>query len=91
MTYACFISVNAMHDILINRKVNINVSIDSTNSSDGIALGYGLEDRGSRVRLPARAVNFCLHHRVQNGSGTYPSSYPMGTRGFFFGGKAAGA
>jgi hypothetical protein len=35
--------------------------------------------------------NFFLHHRVQNGSGAHPTSYPMGTRGSFTGGKAAGA
>jgi hypothetical protein len=54
-------------------------------------MGYGLDDRGSRVRFPAGAGNFSLHHRVQNGSGAHPASYPMGTRGSFFGGKAAGA
>jgi hypothetical protein len=52
-------------------------------SSVGIALGYGLDDRGSRVRFPVGAVNFSLHHRVQNGSGAHPASYPMGARGFF--------
>jgi hypothetical protein len=30
-------------------------------------------------------------HRVQNGTGAHPNSYPMGTRGFFPGGKADGA
>jgi hypothetical protein len=60
-------------------------------SSVGIALGYGLDDRGSRVRFPAGTGNFCLHHRVQNGSGAHPASYPMVTRGSFPGGKAAGA
>jgi hypothetical protein len=49
----------------------------------GIILGYGLDDRGSRVRFPAEAGNFSLHHRVWNGSGTHPASYPMGTRGSF--------
>jgi hypothetical protein len=37
-----------------------------------------LSDRGSRVRFPARAGNFLLHHRVQNGSEAHPASYPMG-------------
>jgi hypothetical protein len=37
--------------------------------SVGIELGYGLDDWGSRVRFPAGAGNFSLHHRVQNGSG----------------------
>jgi hypothetical protein len=63
----------------------------SRGSSVGIALGYGLNDRGSRVRFPAEAKNFSLHHRVQNGSGPHAASYPMGTRGSFLGGKAAGA
>jgi hypothetical protein len=57
----------------------------------GTALGYGLDDRGSKVWFPAGAGNFSLHHRVQNGSGAHPGSYPMGTRGSFPGGKAAGA
>jgi hypothetical protein len=55
------------------------------------ALGYGLDDRGSRVRFPAGSGNFSLHHRVQNGSGAHPTSYPVGTRDSFPGGKAAGA
>jgi hypothetical protein len=50
-----------------------------------------LKERGSRVRFPAGTGNFSLHHCVQNGSGTHPASYPMGTRGLFPGGKAAGA
>jgi hypothetical protein len=63
----------------------------SRDSSVGIALGYGLDDRGSRVRFPSGAGNFSLHLRVQNGSGAHPSSYPMGTRDSFPGSKAAGA
>jgi hypothetical protein len=59
--------------------------------SVSIALGYRLDDRGSRVRFPTGAGNFSLHHRVQNGSEAHPTSYPMGTRGSFPGGKAAGA
>jgi hypothetical protein len=57
----------------------------------GIALGYGLDDRGSRVWFPAGAGNISLHHRVQNGSGAHPASCPMGTGCSFLGGKAAGA
>jgi hypothetical protein len=63
----------------------------SRDSSVGIALDYGLEDRVSRVRFPAGAGNFSLYHRVQNGSGANPASYPMGTRGYLPGLKAAGA
>jgi hypothetical protein len=65
--------------------------LQSRDSSFGIALGYGLDDRGSRVRFPAGAENFSLHHRVLNGSGALPAPYPMGTRGSFPRGKAAGA
>jgi hypothetical protein len=59
-------------------------------SSVGIALLYGLDDWGSRVRFLAGAGNFSLHHRVQNGSGAHPDSYPVGTGCPFSGGKAAG-
>jgi hypothetical protein len=47
----------------------------SRDSSVGIALGYGLNDRGSRVRFPAGVGNFSLHHRVQNGLG--PTQPPI--------------
>jgi hypothetical protein len=47
-------------------------------SSVGIALGYGLDDRCSSVRFPARAGSFSLHQRVQNGSGAHPASYSTG-------------
>jgi hypothetical protein len=63
----------------------------SRDSSAGIALGDGLDDRGSRVRFPTGAGNFSLHHSVQNGSGDHRASYPMGTSGSFPGGKAAEA
>jgi hypothetical protein len=60
-------------------------------SSVGIVIGYGLDDQHSRVQLPAGAGNFSLHHCVQNESGAHPTSYPMGTRGSFSGGKEVGA
>jgi hypothetical protein len=62
----------------------------SRDSSLGIALDYGLDDRGSGVRFPAGAGNFSLYHRFQNGSGAQPASYSMGTRGSFPGDKVAG-
>jgi hypothetical protein len=71
--------------------VCVCVCVKSRHSSVGIALGYGLDYRGSSVRFPAGAENFPLHHRVQNGSGAHPASYPIGTRGCIPGGKAAGA
>jgi hypothetical protein len=49
----------------------------SRHSSVGIAMGYGMDYRGSRVRLPSGAGNFSLHHRVQNGSGAHSASYAM--------------
>jgi hypothetical protein len=72
----------------IHSYIIFNLRLDS---SVGIALSYGLDDRGSRVRFLAGAGNFSLHHRVQNVSGVHPASYPMGTRGSFPGVKAAGA
>jgi hypothetical protein len=71
-------------------KCKLHLVEKSSDSSVSIALGYGLDDRGSRVRFPAGAGNFSLHHRVQNDSGARPASYPIGTRGSFPGGKTAG-
>jgi hypothetical protein len=51
---------------------------------------YRLDDRGSRVRFPAGAGNFSLHHRVQNDSGAHPASYPMGTGALSLGVKWPG-
>jgi hypothetical protein len=54
----------------------------SRGSSVGIALGYGLDDRGSRVRFPVGAGNSYLHHRVQNGSGAQwvPGTLSLGVK-----------
>jgi hypothetical protein len=65
--------------------------LPSYTRSVGISAGLRTGDRDSRVRFPVGAGNFSLHHRVQNGSGTHPASYPMGNRGPLSGGKAAGA
>jgi hypothetical protein len=59
-------------------------------SSVDIGVGYGLDDRGSRVRFPVGAGNFSLHHRVQNGSGAHPASYPIGTGALSLGVKWLG-
>jgi hypothetical protein len=59
-------------------------------SSDGIATGCGLDDRGAGVRLPAGAGNFSLLHHIQTGSGAHPDSYPMDNKDSFPGGKVAG-
>jgi hypothetical protein len=75
----------------INNFDKSYVPFKSRGSSVSIALGYRLDDRGSRVRFPTGAWNFSLHHRVQNGSGAHPASYPMSTRSSFPGDKAAGA
>jgi hypothetical protein len=42
------------------------------------------------VRIPEGAGNFFFRHRVQTSSGAHPTSYPMGNRGSFPGGTAAG-
>jgi hypothetical protein len=87
LSYECETWSLALREEYIENREYIEKSRDI---SGGIALGYGLDDRGSRVRFPEEAGNFSLHHRVQNGSGAHPASYPMGTRGSFPGGKAAG-
>jgi hypothetical protein len=47
----------------------------SDDSSVGIVLSYGLDDRGSRFGFPAGAGNFSLHHRVQTDLG--PTQPPI--------------
>jgi hypothetical protein len=86
-------SVLYFNTFIINNAqlVHFSLRYQSRDSSVGIALGYGLDDRGSRVRFLAGAGNFSLHHRVQNGSAAHPASYTMRTRGSFLGDKAAGA
>jgi hypothetical protein len=78
----------------VQHRDNFNftfISIQSRDSSVGLELGYGMDDRGSRIRFQAGTGNFSLHHRVQNDSGAHPASYPMDTRVPFPGGKAGGA
>jgi hypothetical protein len=41
-----------------------NFLLKSCDSSVSIVLGYGLDDRGSRVRFPVGAGNFSLHHHI---------------------------
>jgi hypothetical protein len=77
----------------ITYTLSFKLSHKQMKSRDGsvdVALGCGLDDRGSRVRFPAGAGNFSPHHRVHNGSGAHPASYLMGTRCSFPGGEAAG-
>jgi hypothetical protein len=64
--------------------------IRSRSSSVSIATGNGLNDRMIGVRFPAGAGNLSLRNHVQTGSGAHPTSYPMGTGGFFLGNQVAG-
>jgi hypothetical protein len=64
--------------------------IKSRDSSVGIALGYGLDDRGSRVRFPAGGWEFLSSPRPELLWGP-PSLLSNGYQGLFPGGKAAGA
>jgi hypothetical protein len=70
----------------VTETESLSLESESRDSSVGIVLGYGLDDRGSRARFPADGGNFSLHYRVQNGSEAYPASHPMDTRGSFPGG-----
>jgi len=65
--------------------------VKKCDSSVGISLGYGLDDRCSRARFPTGAGKISLHYLSQNGSGAHPASYPMGKEVFFTGSKSAGA
>jgi hypothetical protein len=61
----------------------------SRDSVVGIATGNGLDDRGVGFRVPVGS-EFSLLHVVQTGSGTHPTSYPMGTGDIFLGIKRPG-
>jgi hypothetical protein len=58
----------------------------SRDSSVGIIIGYGLDDRGSDFES-RKGQEFSLLHVVQAGSGVHPK----GAGGPFLGVKAAGA
>jgi hypothetical protein len=64
--------------------------IKSRDSSVGIALGHGLDDWGSKVRFPAGAGNFSLHHRVQNGSAPSQPAIQLVLRAISLGVKRPG-
>jgi hypothetical protein len=49
---------------------------------------YGLDDRAIEVRSPSGEEDFFSSPCVHTGSGSHPTSYPMGTVGPFPGGKA---
>jgi hypothetical protein len=56
----------------------------------GIAIGYGLDDRGGvGVRVPV-VKNFNFFIKFKTGSGACPASCPMGTGVSFPAGKSAG-
>jgi hypothetical protein len=71
----------------------VNFFIRFLTTGVGIAQRYsaGLPAGWSGFHVPTGARNFSLHHRVQTGPGAHSASYPMGRRGPFPGGKAAGA
>jgi hypothetical protein len=68
-------------------KVHFNITSRSSSVSTVTMLRAGQPLFGS-WRWQKR--NFSLHHRVQNGSGAHPVSYPLGIWGCFPGGKAVG-
>jgi hypothetical protein len=56
--------------------------LKSRDSSVGIALGYGLDDRGSRVRFPAELGTFLFTTASRTALGP-PSLLSSGYRGLF--------
>jgi hypothetical protein len=85
-------------NVYIQPNVNVIVLLSRTNLLDvmsrdsavGMATGYGLDNRTTRLRFPVGAGNFSLRHHVQTGSGAHPASHPMGVGGSFTGGKRPG-
>jgi hypothetical protein len=60
--------------------IKVYLSSEKRDSSVGIALCYGLDDRCSRLRFPTGAGNFSLRRRVRGVSGARPASYLMGVK-----------
>jgi hypothetical protein len=71
-------------------STNIITSV-SRDSSVGIALGYGLDDRVLGFDSRQGLGIFLFITTSRTALGPTPTSYPMGTRGSFLEGKAAGA
>lgn len=61
------------------------------NSSVGMALGYGLNDRRIRVRFLEGTKRFFFSPQIQNLLWGPPSLLPNGDRGYIPGSKVAGA
>jgi hypothetical protein len=66
------------------------IHIKSRDSSVGIATRLQAGRSGFYGSISGGAGNLSLRHRVQNGSGVRPASYPMGTRSFLPGVKLPG-
>jgi hypothetical protein len=81
-----FISCQSDSD-KIEQPVQGELTVVGPHNATIVCAAHGILNNSSR----AGAGNFSLNHRVQNGSGAHPTSYPMSTRGSFPGGKAAGA
>jgi hypothetical protein len=77
--------------LYIQRRENIKFKINNVcTSTDGIAIGYGLDDRGVGVRVPVGSRIFTSPRRPDRFWGP-PSLLSNGYRGRFPRGKAAGA
>jgi hypothetical protein len=68
---------------------NLYIHQSPRDSIVGIATGYGLGERGVRVRVPVGSRIF-TSPIMQTGFGAHPTSYTMGTGGSFPGLKRPG-
>jgi hypothetical protein len=64
--------------------------IKSRGSAAGITTDYGLDNQGIEFES-LEGQEFSFLHIIQTSPGFHPVSYPVGTRGSLFEGKAAGA
>jgi hypothetical protein len=90
VAFMCNLQLYSVTGCVADGLIAIHIPICSNRSSVA-EMTQLLDYKREVVRFPTGAGNFSLHHRVQNGSGAHPASYPLGTRGSFPGGKAAGA
>jgi hypothetical protein len=87
------VRVKKRNYIYMNSKIFNTLSTDHDNCQVFQLVqcySAGLRAGLSEVPFSAGAGNFSLHHRVHTGCGVHPTSYPMGARSSFLGGKTAG-
>jgi len=74
--------LHAHRTIILTFTIRFSFSV-GTSWTQGSSVSIGTTLRTARPGMDPRQGFFSLRHLVQTGSGTHPTSYPVGTRGSF--------